>query len=194
MRKIGIYKIRNTVNGKIYVGQSINIYERFWQHKYKSYKKTELAYRSAIHKAFRKYGIDAFEFSIIEECGASELDEREKYWIKTLNSTFPNGYNILPGGQSNRQTVYTCRACGNPIHRSSKGLCRSCYIKKNSKNYDICEIARAILEDGCFEKAASRFNVSSNAIVRWLKKNGLPYHAKDIVRWYKDHKEKHSNS
>ena len=46
-----------------------------------------------------KYGIDKFSFEIIEECDREILDERERYWIKTLNTLEPNGYNILNGGR-----------------------------------------------------------------------------------------------
>ena len=46
-----------------------------------------------------KYGIDKFSFEIIEECDRKILDERERYWIKTLNTLEPNGYNILNGGR-----------------------------------------------------------------------------------------------
>lgn len=79
MKKIGIYKIINTVNGKVYVGQSINIYERWAQHKYKSIYPEELGYNSAIHAAMRKYGFENFIFEIIEECEPELLDERERY-------------------------------------------------------------------------------------------------------------------
>ena len=46
---IGIYKITNNINGKIYIGQSIDIKERWKQHLYKAYNKKEIGYNSAIH-------------------------------------------------------------------------------------------------------------------------------------------------
>ena len=57
---IGIYKITNKINNKIYIGQSIDIKERWKQHFYKAYNKKESGYNSAIHQAFRKYGYENF--------------------------------------------------------------------------------------------------------------------------------------
>lgn len=51
-----------------------------------------------LYKAIRKYGIENFNFDIIEECSADELNEREKYWISYYNSYGENGYNLTPGG------------------------------------------------------------------------------------------------
>lgn len=46
-----------------------------------------------------KYGIDNFLFEIIEECNQEMMEERERFWIKELNTQEPNGYNITPGGK-----------------------------------------------------------------------------------------------
>ena len=89
----GIYLITNKVNGKKYVGQSIDIEERWKRHIIAS-KKSELH----IHRAIRKYGIDNFDFSILEECSVDKLDEREIYWISELD-TYNNGYNMTIGGK-----------------------------------------------------------------------------------------------
>ena len=90
---IGIYLITNKVNGKKYVGQSIDIEERWKRHIIAS-KKSELV----IYRAMRKYGIDNFDFSILEECSVDKLDEREIYWISELD-TYNNGYNMTIGGK-----------------------------------------------------------------------------------------------
>ena len=90
---IGIYLITNKVNGKKYVGQSIDI-ERRWKSHIIASKKSELH----IHRAIRKYGIDNFDFSILEECSVDKLDEREIYWISELD-TYNNGYNMTIGGK-----------------------------------------------------------------------------------------------
>lgn len=95
---VGIYKITNQINNKIYVGQSVHIVQRWSQHKYQAKDPTELGHNSILHEAFRKYGVDNFTFEIIEECKIEELDEKEKYWIQHYNSLSPNGYNITLGG------------------------------------------------------------------------------------------------
>lgn len=76
---IGIYKITNTINGKIYIGQSINIRRRWNQEKRCAFNQNDTAYNQLLSKAFRKYGIENFTFEVIEELSASALNEREIY-------------------------------------------------------------------------------------------------------------------
>lgn len=97
---IGIYKYQNKVNSKIYIGQSSNIEKRFNQHLYNSTQDNEKI-KSSIDYAIKKYGIENFDFEIIEKCSINELDEKEIYWIKYYNS-YQNGYNKTPGGKSVR--------------------------------------------------------------------------------------------
>jgi len=92
-----IYSITNKINGKQYIGQTVNYERRVIDHKY--YSKKEIKYRSAIYDAMKKYGVDNFEFTIIETCDAEELDVKEQEWIAKLNTLVPNGYNILNGGK-----------------------------------------------------------------------------------------------
>ena len=91
---IGIYKITKKDDGKSYIGQSNNIERRFKEHQYKK----ELA----IDQAIQKYGKEAFEYEILEECKLSELDKKEKYWIKYYNTYKGFGYNCDEGGGDNR--------------------------------------------------------------------------------------------
>ena len=51
---------------------------------------------SAIHKAFLKYGLENFEFTIIG--WFEDYNEKERYYIKELDTLFPNGYNLTEGG------------------------------------------------------------------------------------------------
>ena len=86
----GIYKIKNKINNKIYIGQSKNIIQRWEQH-----KRNLSPSCTKLNNAFKKYGIENFEFSIIEEISNSELlTTREQYWIEYYDS-IKNGYNIL---------------------------------------------------------------------------------------------------
>ena len=91
----GIYKIENLINGKIYIGQSINIEKRFKQHIYNDSN-------MAIHRAIVKYGADNFDMSIVELCDKELLDEKEIYWIEYYDS-FNNGYNNTTGGGCERK-------------------------------------------------------------------------------------------
>lgn len=87
----GIYCITNLINGKQYVGQSINIEERFRQH-------ICADNGSKIHKAIAKYGEHNFRFEPLIRCSPEELDEQEVKFIRLLGS-YENGYNQTRGGQ-----------------------------------------------------------------------------------------------
>lgn len=95
----GIYKYTNKINGNIYIGLSSDIKKRYNQHLYDS--KHPERVKTGIDKAIAKYGIENFNFEIIEECEESELDERERYWISYYDS-YQNGYNQTVGGKSLR--------------------------------------------------------------------------------------------
>lgn len=97
----GIYKIQNKINNKIYIGQSINIFQRWNSHK-RAYKDIlNKDYNKHLYRSIRKYGIENFDFSVIEECSREELNEKEKYWISYYDSTNPEkGYNLLEGGNN----------------------------------------------------------------------------------------------
>lgn len=91
----GVYCICNIMNGKMYIGESIDIYRRWHEH--------VQDLRDGIHnnirlqRSWNKYGEHNFKFSIIEECKEENLTDREKYWIKFYDS-FKNGYNQTEGG------------------------------------------------------------------------------------------------
>ena len=92
-----IYKITNTINGKSYIGQTIqNVKERFYQHC--ATKCSKAVSDMAIHRAIKKYGKSNFTVEVIEEIDSANLNDRERYWIKYYNS-YNNGYNSTKGGQ-----------------------------------------------------------------------------------------------
>ena len=92
-----IYKITNTINGKSYIGQTIqNVKERFYQHC--ATKCSKAVSNMAIHRAIKKYGKSNFTVEVIEEIDSANLNDRERYWIKYYNS-YNNGYKSTKGGQ-----------------------------------------------------------------------------------------------
>ena len=95
----GIYKITNTINGKSYIGQSVDVERRWKQEKKDSINVESHSYDYPLMKAFRKYGIKNFSFEIIEECEVKELNDKEIYWIKFYD-TFFHGYNQTFGGDT----------------------------------------------------------------------------------------------
>ena len=96
-----IYLFKNKVNGKCYVGQTIHLEQRL-SHHIKGYR-DKYGKMQIIDKAIKKYGIENFDISILEEVNDCEqLDYLEKYWIKKLNCQIPNGYNVADGGLGHR--------------------------------------------------------------------------------------------
>ena len=87
---IGIYCWINLINNKRYVGQSVDIERRKREHINNIGK-----YNTKISKAMNKYGINNFNFVVLEECSVQDLNKREGYWIHYYN-TLDNqyGYNI----------------------------------------------------------------------------------------------------
>ena len=92
-----IYKITNKINGKSYIGQTIqNVKERFYQHC--ATKCSQAILNMVIHKAINKYGKSNFTIEVIEEVESTNLNDREKYWIRYYDS-YNSGYNSTEGGQ-----------------------------------------------------------------------------------------------
>lgn len=89
----GIYCITNVINGKKYVGQSIDIRRRLLAH-CRSKRKSN----SAIGRAIIKYGLDAFTVEILATCDRDGLGALEKFYIDELNTVAPDGYNLVSGG------------------------------------------------------------------------------------------------
>lgn len=91
-----VYKITNTINGKIYIGYTMcSFANRMGHHKHDDYK-----YNTLLGKDIKKYGWDKFKPEIIaEEDSKEKLLELERYYIKFFNSKSPNGYNMTPGGE-----------------------------------------------------------------------------------------------
>lgn len=95
----GIYCIRNTINGKVYVGQGQYVARRLYEHKYHLERNSDKA--TALQRAINKYGLDNFEFSVLEMCSLEVINEREIFWIAELDSHNKNhGYNLSTGGES----------------------------------------------------------------------------------------------
>lgn len=93
--KTGIYKITNMTSGKCYVGQAVNIAERWKQH-IKRGMGADAPTQNKLYPAMLKEGVDNFTFEIIEECSRAELNEKEKYWI-TFYQGMEFGYNMKRG-------------------------------------------------------------------------------------------------
>jgi len=101
---IGIYKITNLINKRIYIGQSSDILKRFKQyHKLQNCKTQTLLYRS-----LKKYGVENHKFEIITECDVKDLNNLERYYQDLYNVIDPKcGMNLKLTNSKDRNVEHS---------------------------------------------------------------------------------------
>lgn len=108
-KKSGIYRIRNLVNGKVYVGSTNNINKRWIEHK--SFLKNNKHPNPHLQASWNKYGEENLIFEIIEEIENSIkelLCEREQYWNDFYDSSNrEKGYNLRKIVESNLGVIFS---------------------------------------------------------------------------------------
>ncbi len=92
----GIYRATHRETGRCYVGSSSNIGRRISCH-LSLCKKRKTCFHSALHR----YGADAFDFTVVEECPRADLLAREKHYINEFSSMSPYGWNYQSEPQAN---------------------------------------------------------------------------------------------
>jgi group I intron endonuclease len=92
-----IYLVKNQQDKIIYIGQQIGTKS------IDEYKGSGLL----LNRAYKKYGESCFKREIIEYCDISELNDKEKLYIKQYNTKFPHGYNLTDGGDGNKGLKFT---------------------------------------------------------------------------------------
>jgi len=106
----GIYCITSPI-GKKYIGQSVNIYLRWRQHKNSNSN-------SYLNDSFKLFGFDNHKFEILLECESDQLNSIEIEFIKLNNSMYPNGLNLTSGGGSK---VFFCEESKLKLSKSHLG-------------------------------------------------------------------------
>lgn len=130
----GIYVLRNLVNGKVYVGQSVHVAKRFAQHQ----KAARRGAKSHLYDAMRLYEGGSFVCEVLEECDPTSLDEREAFWIERLESRDPSkGYNFMPAGQRGRVMDEAMRGRLNITNTSAGALT----IRQNTTGVIVATVA-----------------------------------------------------
>lgn len=126
----GVYKIINKVNGKIYVGSSKNINQRWKEHIYHLNNGDHC--NTYLQNAWNKYGSVNFSFKVIEKCEPQFQFEREQYYLNLLNPFDDNGYNVVrqisKEYMSDHYLVKICDICGKEFKTFSAiaKYCNSC--------------------------------------------------------------------
>ncbi len=92
MRKTGVYRLRNLVNGKVYYGSTIDTDQREWQH-FNALAAGKHCNRF-LQASYKKHGRDAFVFEVVEECPEVDLLLREQVYLDSAALDRVNHYNL----------------------------------------------------------------------------------------------------
>jgi len=133
----GIYCIKNLIDNKTYIGQSVDIKRRFRKHK--SCLRKNIHGNPYLQNSWNKYGEENFEFSIIEECKNDWeiLNLKELYYIHTYNSFVEenNGYNLILGSNKGGFISEETRKRMSDSHKGKKqsqeSINKMLYTRKN---------------------------------------------------------------
>lgn len=172
---IGIYLIKNEINGKCYVGQADNIERRWKEHK--RHYKLEKHKNQLLYKAFNKYGLENFSFNVVEECLVEELDDKEIFYIEKFNTYAfkgnSNGYNMTLGGK-------TCRGC---VHSEEQNKKHSEFMKGRTpvnKGLPMSEEQKLKISEA--NKGKVRTEEFKNRVSEILKGREVSEEAKNKIR------------
>lgn len=133
-----VYKVTNTVNDKVYIGQTVkNPPSHRWnQHWYDAKNNNK---GMAFHSALRKYGRDMFIFEVIAVCfTVDDANFAEIFYIDKYNSVAPTGYNITTGGnyapmsESTRLKMIEVAKNRPPVSEETKQKLRDVWKKRGT--------------------------------------------------------------
>ena len=169
---VGIYKITNKINGKVYIGQSVNIEHRWKVHL--SRYRTGRNSHTRLYKAMKKHGIENFIFEIICQCSENELDELEIFYIKKYDS-YLHGYNgtLGGGGMHVRNKTFSDetreKLREKALNMSEEHKLKNSISKRGSKN----PMAKKIICDGktfnTCKECADYYGVNCSTFNHWLR-------------------------
>ena len=162
----GIYKFTNLINNQVYIGQSINIEQRYKQHKTNCHLPDRN--QSKFYQALNEFGIDNFSFEILELCEPDQLNDKEIYWINYYDAVNA-GYNTLSGGSYgyivDRQLIFDAWNEGLSIQKIAEKLdvCKTT-VRNALHGYDKYSVEESHKRGGqmAFETALS--NQSHNSL------------------------------
>lgn len=144
---VGIYKITNTANGKVYIGQSVDVIARMRGHKRELMNNAHK--NSGLQDDFNIYGHDAFTFEVIYKCRSVYLNQAEKYFISLYNATDKKcGYNISAGiARSYYEPVWRYGLKGLPKEKTGKSYDMNAYYRNEQGYIEYNEICANCSEE-----------------------------------------------
>lgn len=170
MRTYYIYKATNKVNGKSYIGQTVNYRSRVWQHK-RCYEKEDCKF----HDAIKEFGFDNFEWQILETCESKEKAKILEYKYIELYDSYRNGYNENKGGVGghNARAIVCLTLEGKFVKRydsagnaeKEDGFCNSDVLISCKSNSRTCKGYMFMFEDE-YEHLGAREYIKPNSKCR----------------------------
>lgn len=165
--KGSIYIIRNYINDKVYIGQTIQAVN----FRFNSHIKDSKHKKSKFYNAIKKYGKENFYYSVLEtNLKENELDEKEQYYIRLFNSV-KNGYNTGIGGEHN-----------NRIDIPDADILRAKELYLNG--YSLKEAAKEI--NTTRDVLTLRLKAMGVEIMVWNEVQKIKIDDKDLIRMYCD--------
>lgn len=188
-----IYKYENTINHKVYIGQTTDLVSRKSGHKYKA-----TFVKNKFYNAVRKYGWENFTFDVLEQIEADTLDELTKrlddleiQYIEEYNS-YSHGYNSTLGGHCYRGKIVSeafreyCRNrvtseetrkkqrlahLGKKASEETKRKLRELHRKEGFKNRDLYETKRNAGIKRALAKAVVQIDKAGNTVNTFASEN-----------------------
>ena len=165
-----IYCYVNKTNGKKYIGQTNNLERRKKQHIQDSihcFQGHEISYELPFHRAIRKYGIDNFEYNILEIIDTENWDEvnkLESYYIRKENTMAPNGYNLQCDGMAN-QGKNKSSLSKDQIQEIIEALKNNEYIPNIAEKYQLSRSYISDINNGrCLRQENEKYPLQQNRI------------------------------
>lgn len=156
-----IYKIKNKIDNKTYIGQTTQDLEDRWKAHLK--KRNNCRY---LKSALNKYGVENFEFKLVCITFDNQLDDMEIKYIEQYKCLVPNGYNIRLGGNSGKHHEETKRKIGEALkNRYKNGMVHSKLGKHPS------EETRKKLSEARKGKKLSRETIDKGVMTRLKQRN-----------------------
>lgn len=165
-----IYCYINKINGKKYIGQTNNLERRKKQHIQDSihcFQGHEISYELPFHRAIRKYGINNFEYNILEVIDTedwNEVNKLESKYIKKENTIVPNGYNLQCDGIAN-QGKNKSHLSNDQIQGIIKALKNGEYIPNIAEKYQLSRSYISDINNGrCLKQENEKYPLQQNRI------------------------------
>lgn len=129
----GIYTIKNTINGNQYIGKSVNIEDRFHQHKCEL--KSGRHRNRHLSNAYNKYGKECFEYEILVECEKNQLPHLEQEWIDKYDPSVLYNHTLYVVNLHNDRNPFFGKKHTEETKIKISELMKGKYVGENNPNY-----------------------------------------------------------